>query len=589
MPGANPPAWPAQQAVPWRQQPAPTPVSSPLGSTFGPQSFSTPRYGASPPPPSNHVGAAVPVQPGHGAAPQLAPTLPAPAAPGPPMGAPAPRGTSSTKAFQAGNVRKIGSLTAYEQRNFRLVARVTKKSEKRTFNYKSKEGQGQMFSIDILDKTGEARCVFFGEAATKFFDVIEERRVFLFGGGRVKEGNSKWCPFKWEITFDEQAIIQESDDVEGCPQIVFAFRPLSAVATEAVGSTLDVACILAEVGPAETIPTKNGERVRRNVLLYDSSNTSCRLTLWGDIANLPWSENTVALLKSLKIGDFGGRSLSSCFTTSVRLGEEALSTEEKVATELMAWFQQEGRAKLSSATSLTTSGGGGSSSIATLEELKDECRDLPAAMDPRSLSLPGQALDGAEGAAASKGLYHTVALATITRIERAQAPFYMACSQQVKDAYGAEGKLRSCNKKAERRDDGWVCGGGHVSEDATARWNLRFQIADHTGIQFMSCFDEVAQKIMGKEAKEVAELWEAKELGSVEAGAAFEKIFQDREFTRWRFRLRTKKEFWNDEPRLKHNVVDATPSSFIEDGRAKLNEVNQSLAQMNALSAGAGA
>ena len=52
-----------------------------------------------------------------------------------------------------------------------ICARVTRRSDVR--NYSNARGEGKLFSIDLLDQSGEIRATLFNQEADKFMDLIE--------------------------------------------------------------------------------------------------------------------------------------------------------------------------------------------------------------------------------------------------------------------------------------------------------------------------------------------------------------------------------------------------------------------------------
>ena len=75
--------------------------------------------------------------------------------------------------------------------NWRIKARILKKSEKRT--WKSARGEGNVFSIDIVDCNGtEMNCSFFNASCDKWSELLEAGKTYVFSGGNVKMNNSKF-------------------------------------------------------------------------------------------------------------------------------------------------------------------------------------------------------------------------------------------------------------------------------------------------------------------------------------------------------------------------------------------------------------
>merc|ERR1712032_670727 len=148
------------------------------------------------------------------------------------------------------------------------------------------------------------------------------------------------------------------------------------------------------------------------------------------------------------------------------------------------------------------------------------------------------------------------------------------------------GKTRLCNRKCEQNGNGWSCSEGHQCTMPVARWILSLSIADHTGMQYISAFDEHGKIIMGCEANDMADLWKDKD-NDPNAAHRIEALFKDAQFRRWRLRLRSKKETWNDEERVKAQIMECQPVPFVTDGRSKLEQIFQ--AASGDESAGAGA
>lgn len=467
----------------------------------------------------------------------------------------------------------IDQLSGYQAR-WRLAARVTKKTSVRQFKYKARDGEGKMFSVDLIDSKGnETRATFFGAAVDSFFDVLQERQMFSFSGGRAKKGDKRYCKFDFEITFDEKATITPLQDDGAVPQMVYEFKNLSNLSEIAPGSTVDVAVIVAQVDPASEIALKaGGTKMRQNVTLLDDSGASCRLTLWGEFCETPWQADSVALLKNVKVSDFGGRSLNTLAGTAVALGDQALASDPR-ATALSEWYRQQGSAALQAARPLS-SGGGAAASAQTIEEMKVDSMDLEATAS----GVPGQRNQQQK--------YHTVVPATITFIPHDKAPFYNACPVEVPDEKN-EGKMRLCNKKMDDASGGWCCSADHRCQEPKARWIAQFQISDHTGSAYVSSFDEIGQKILGCEASEAAKLFEER---NESVGAdQWERLFKRSLYKRCRLRLKSRKEVWNDEERTKFSAIDLVPVDFVKEGKAKLAEVLQSLANPAEATAAPGA
>lgn len=454
---------------------------------------------------------------------------------------------------------------------------MTRKSDVREFQYKTKDGKGQMFSVDLIDQSrAETRCTFFGAAVDTFFNAIQQKQMYSFSGGRIKKGDSRYCPHEYEITFDEGASIAPAEDDAACPHMLYKFTSLDALPNMSPGSTVDIAAVIIEADECMDIPLKaGGTKPRRNVTLFDDSGVSCRLTIWGEKASLEWNQGSVMLAKSAKLSDFGGRSLNTSFASSIFLDQEAFRAHQR-ASALSEWYSSRGLHEQNAARSISTDQRA-SGPPQTVAEMQQEANLLESPVPEGS----EQEIPGGHAAKALSS-YHTIVPATITFIPHERAPFYKACPAEVSDEKAkGENKMRTCNRKVDIcTDNKWRCASSHVCEAPCPRWMVSFAIADQSGSQFVSCFDETGQKMIGCSASDIAQLWDMKDTDAA-AAMQLEHIFKSAQFKRWRLRLRSKKEVYNDEEKLKVSVVDCEQVSLAADGRKKLAEVQTALATLD--------
>jgi replication factor A1 len=276
-------------------------------------------------------------------------------------------------------------------RSFRwtIKARITSKSDIRRWS--NAKGEGTLFSIDLLDSDGgEIRATFFKEACDKWFPVLEEGKVsnnsccltcatlclqltcllstsicqvYTFSGGTLKMvQNKQFSNIKnqYELTFSQHSAIMAAADDVGIQKQHYQFVKINEIANAEVGSTIDVIAIVRHASEvSEIVSTKQSGKVmqKRELTLVDDTLSEVRLTLWGEKATsnqYDWHSSPVAAFKGLKIGDYGGRSLSAGAGTSIQISPEI---PEGVA--LYQWRMGFQNGVLPTGASLTTSGGAG--------------------------------------------------------------------------------------------------------------------------------------------------------------------------------------------------------------------------------------
>ena len=450
----------------------------------------------------------------------------------------------------------ISQLTPFSHR-WKIVARVSKKNAVKPFNFKRREGQSQLFSVELVDASGETRGTFFGPCVETYYDMLQERKVYSFSGGRLKVADKRWCNHDCEITFDEKSQILPVLDNSTCPQFLFDFKRLSSLSGIAPNSTVDVAAVVINLDEPDKVNLKaGGSKRKQNVTLLDDSGAKISLSLWGEeLITRPWREASVVLLKSVKTSDYGGCSLNSSIGSIVILGEEAKANERGRA--LADWYGLHGIDARGHAIALTRVGGVVGGPEQTIAEMKEDTNSLVAGSDGTKK-------------------YHTVPNATVTWITHERAPYYHACPFLVPDERAGEGKTRACNRKVERNGESWSCCMDHISLESCPRWIANFKVCDHSGEQYVSVFDDIGTKFLGCTAAVVAELWEKKD-DVPEAAERIEQIFKEGQFKRWRLRIQSKKEVWNDEERIKYTVMECTPLSLVTDGRQRYDEVKTAL------------
>jgi replication factor A1 len=167
---------------------------------------------------------------------------------------------------------------------------VTKRGPKK--EWKNDRSTGTLFSVDLLDESGEIRATGFNETCVKYYDILTEGQTFYFKGGKLKPANRKWTTVNhdYEISFDNTTEIWAApgDDL---PQIRYAFLPIKQLPEIAVSaetnSTVDILAVVLTISEPTTIITKANrtELTKREIQLQDGSGCAIQCTLWGEDAN----------------------------------------------------------------------------------------------------------------------------------------------------------------------------------------------------------------------------------------------------------------------------------------------------------------
>lgn len=284
------------------------------------------------------------------------------------------------------------------------------------------------------------------------------------------------------------------------------------------------------------------ERPKREVVLWDPSGDAAgsfvEVTLWGDKAHMEFTLEGVLFAKMMRVGEWQGR---ATLTATQNTSMEADPDHPK-AIELVQKYHEAGKPRFVGAPSVISGGSG----ISTT----DECREDELKLGPPP--IPGQRLEPGQPPSVQR---HTV-LGTIVYLQD-RAPFYAACPELV-DRMGTQGmdaatqmNKRMCNKKTEQDGTVWRCSMGHSCSQPQYRYLCRLKVADHTGSLDVSCFDDSAKTLFGINAEAVASAY-----AETTRMDEYQQMMRKPLFRRGTFRLRSMRETFNEEERVKYVVGD---------------------------------
>lgn len=442
----------------------------------------------------------------------------------------------------------IAALNPY-QGLWAIKARVTAKGDLRRYN--NAKGDGKVFSFDLLDSDGgEIRVTCFNNVVDRFYDVIEVGKVYLISKGSLKPAKKNFNHLKneWEIFLESNSTVDLCPDEDGSiPRLQFSFRPISEIESAENNSIVDVIGIVITVNPSVPILRKNGMETQRRILnLKDSSGKSVELTLWGDFCNKEGQKLQemvdsglfpVLAVKAGKVNDFNGKTIGTIFSTQLVIDPECPE-----AQGLRDWFEREGRNTASISISKEIMPGGSKNEIRkTLSQIKDE------------------------GLGRSDKPDWVTAKATIGFIKTDNF-CYTACPLMIGD--------RQCNKKVTQSGNGrWTCDRCNQEfEECDYRYLLQVQIQDHTGLAWVTAFQESGEEILGCPAKEMYTLKHESQ-----DDTRFGEIIRSRLFHQYLFRLKIKEELYGDEQKIKITVVKVDEVNYSAESRHLLDLIRKNL------------
>lgn len=429
----------------------------------------------------------------------------------------------------------IASLNPYQSK-WTIRARVTNKSGIRTWS--NSRGDGKLFSMEIMDESGEIRVTGFQQEVDKFYDLIETGKVFFISKGSLKIANKQYSSLKndYEMTLNGESTIIPCEDTHDVPMLQYDFVSIADLESREKDSVLDVIGVCKSVDEVTRLTTKSSREVSKRTLnLMDMSGKVVSVTLWGEEAEkFDGSGQPILAIKAAKLSDFGGRSLSASFSSTLMINPDIPE-----AYKLRGWFDKEGHAM--DGQSLTEmrpgGGGGGNTNWKTLADVKTEHLGHGDKADYFSC------------------------IATIVYLRKENC-MYQACPNQ------------DCNKKVVDQQNGLFRCEKCDKEFPNFKYRLILSanIADYGDNQWVTCFQESAEAILGQNAAYLGQLKDSNEV-------AFEEVFQQANFQTFVFRNRVKLETYNDESRIKATVMEVKPVDHKEYSKRLIMNIRKLTAQ----------
>lgn len=428
----------------------------------------------------------------------------------------------------------IASLNPYQSK-WTIRARITNKSSIRTWS--NSRGDGKLFSMEIVDESGEIRVTGFNQEVDKFYELIEVGKVYYLSKASLKIANKQYTSVKndYEMTLSGESTIIPCEDSSDVPMVQCDFISIADLEMREKDAVVDVIGVCKNVEEVTRLTTKTNREVsKRTVDLMDMSGKVVTVTLWGEEAEkFDGAGQPIVAIKGAKLSDFGGRSLSASFSSTLMVNPDIPE-----AYKLRGWYDKEGHAMDGqSLTEMRGGGGGGSTNWKSLSDVKTE-----------------QLGHG------EKADYYTC-IATIVYLRKENC-LYQACPSQ------------DCNKKVVDQQNGMFRCEKCDKEFPNFKYRLILSanIADYGDNQWVTCFQESAEAILGQNAAYLGQLKDSNE-------AAFDEVFQQANFSTFIFRSRVKMETYNDESRIKATVMEVKPVDHKEYSKRLIMNIRKLASQ----------
>ncbi|KAK7292168.1 hypothetical protein RIF29_07911 [Crotalaria pallida] len=442
-------------------------------------------------------------------------------------------------------VNPLVSLNPY-QGNWTIKVSVTSKGSMR--NYKNARGEGCVFNVELTDEDGtQIQATMFNGAANKFFDKFVLGKVYYISKGTLKVANKQFSTVRndYEMTLNENSEVEEvHDEVGFVPVTKFDFVQIDQLGPHVNKNDLvDVVGVVQSVSSTMSIRRKsNNETVpKRDITIADDTKKTVVVSLWNDLATTLGQElldiadqSPVVAIKSLKVGDFQGVSLSAISKSVV-----IINPDIPEAKKLRCWYDSEGKE------ATMASVGAGSSPAA-----KNGSRSVYSDRVLLSHITSNQSLGD------DKPVYFSIR-GYISFIKPEQAMWYRAC--------------KTCNKKVtESIGAGYWCEGCQKNDDqCNLRYVIMLKVTDASGEAFLGVFNEEAEKIIGCSADELDNI------KSQEGEENFQLKLKQATWVPHLFRVGVATNEYNNEKRQRITARAVIPVDFATESKLLLEEISK--------------
>lgn len=433
----------------------------------------------------------------------------------------------------------IEQLSPY-QNVWTIKARLSYKGDIKTWH--NQRGDGKLLNVNFLDTSGEIRATAFNDMATKFNELLQEGKVYYISKARLQPAKPQFTNLShpYELSMDRETVIEESFDESDVPKTHYNFVKLDAVPHQEANSSIDVIGVIKTVNPHFELVSKAGKKFdRRDITIVDDTDVAIEVGLWNQQAvdfNLP--EGSVVAIKGVRVSDFGGKSLSMGFSSTL-----AANPELDEAYALKGWYDSVGKnAKFSS-----VSKEAGASSISSGNMAKFISQRIPIS----------KALNDNLGANEKGDFFSIKAAVSFLKVDNFAYP---ACTNE------------GCNKKVFEQPDGtWRCEKCDTNNSAPKyRYVLTTAVMDESGQLWLTLFDDQAKVLFGEDANT---LMSYKENDPDE----FSRVTQSIQMNQYDFRVRAREDNYNDQTRIRYTVANLHTLNFKAEADYLAEELTKAL------------
>lgn len=420
--------------------------------------------------------------------------------------------TPTKKAKMEEGITPVAAINPFLNK-WTIKGRVVLKSDVRKFT--TQKGEGKIFSLEIVDESAQIKLVAFNDAVDIFYPIFEVGKAYQVSKGVVKMANKQYANnnMDYEIHLDKTTEVNQVQDGSE-PKYFFNFTSIKDLA---VGNQLlDVIGVVRDVYPVSTVVIKSTqkENKKRDIILMDESG-SVRVTLWGAKVEIEFDENPVVAIKSARAGEYNGVNLSTINSTQI-----LINPDMDRAFELKGWFDKTGK------------------DLKVVLPRKDEKRNYIQEVKDNELE-------------------YSFLVGMFIYIKEDHL-WYDSCPGE------------NCTKKVVLEDGGkYRCEKcNNTYDNCDQRYMASVHVADFSGQLWVSMFNEIGVALFGLTAPEL------KELGD-NSPAQIQNIVKALYFKEYGMKVRGKQDFYNNEARMRYNVLSLAPINVLTESKKMIEQLNK--------------
>ncbi|XP_076907473.1 replication protein A 70 kDa DNA-binding subunit B-like [Bidens hawaiensis] len=441
-------------------------------------------------------------------------------------------------------VYPLASLNPY-QGNWTIKVHVTAKGPMRHYN--NTRGEGYVISVELSDDDGtQIQATMFNTAARKFFEVFDPGKVYYISNGYLKRANKTYnrVDNDYEMTLNENSQVEEAvNEPVFIPETNFNFVPIDQLGRYLHEKELiDVIGVVQHVSSSMSIRRKVDNEIvpKRDITIVDDTMKSVTVSLWGPLATGigdklldMFDSSPIVAIKSLRVSDFGGITLSTITKTIIDINPNSPESHK-----LKTWYGSEG--------SITEFESVGSTFKPGL------INDGPSMYSDR-VGLDYITNNPYLGEA--KPVYYTTR-SCMSFIKTDQAMYYRAC--------------KTCNKKLiDNVDSGYSCEMCKTTQtDSNLRYVVSAKFSDVNGEAWMSLFADEAETIIGCSAAELDNM------RLKDNGSAYQTQLKKATWVPHVFRLMVAPHEYNNDKRQRITVKIVSPVDYAAESKFLLDDIS---------------